>query len=172
MPKPLVSVLMGSDADLPTMAEAVRVLQDFEIPCETLVTSAHRSPTRTSQYVRRASARGIRIFIAGAGGAAHLAGVVAAQTTLPVIGVPMTSELSGLDSLLSTAQMPVGVPVATVAIGRAGARNAAYLAISILALADRRLAKRLARFRASLAAGVEESSRKVPAALAKILSER
>lgn len=172
MSKPAVAVLMGSDADLPTMAETVRVLREFDVPCETLVTSAHRSPERTASYVRRAPRRGVQVFIAGAGGAAHLAGVVAAQTTLPVIGVPMTSELSGLDSLLSTAQMPAGVPVATVAIGKAGARNAAYLAIAILALQDRRLSARLAAFRKSLAKGVEKRSRDLPAALSRILSEK
>ena len=144
MNKPAVAVLMGSDSDLPTMAEAVRVLRDFGVPSETIVTSAHRSPERTARYVKAAPGRGIRVFIAGAGGAAHLAGVVASGTTLPVIGVPMTSELSGLDSLLSTVQMPAGIPVATVAIGKAGARNAAFLAVSILALSDRRLAARLA----------------------------
>src|SRR5437867_11260219 len=141
---------MGSDADLPAMAEAVRALGEFAAPCEAVVTSAHRSPERTARYVRRAPSRGIRVFIVGAGGAAHLAGVVAAGTTLPVIGVPMSSELSGLDSLLSTVQMPAGVPVATVAVGTAGAKNAAYLAISILALSDRRLAAGLVRFRAAL----------------------
>jgi len=170
MSKPLVAVLMGSISDLPTMAEAVRVLREFDVPCETLVTSAHRSAQRTARYVRRAPGRGIRIFIAGAGGAAHLAGVVAAGTTLPVIGVPMNSDLAGLDSLLSTAQMPTGVPVATVAVGKPGARNAAYLAVAILALSDRKLADRLARHRASLAAGVEAASKRVPSELAKLLS--
>lgn len=169
---PRVALLMGSDSDLPTMAEAIRVLREFDVPCEAVITSAHRSPERTARYVRRAPARGIKVFIAGAGGAAHLAGVVAAGTTLPVIGVPMSSELSGLDSLLSTAQMPAGVPVATVAIGKAGAKNAAYLAIAILALSDRRLASRLVRFRASLAAGIEETSKKLPAALSRILTGR
>ena len=163
---------MGSDADLPTMAEAVRVLREFDVDCETLVTSAHRSPERTARYVRRAPGRGIRVIIAGAGGAAHLAGVVAAGTTLPVIGVPMTSELSGLDSLLSTVQMPAGVPVATVAVGKAGAKNAGYLAVAILALSDRRLQRRLESFRGQLAAGVEQKSKKLPAALEKILSGR
>ena len=154
------------------MAEAVRVLREFDVDCETLVTSAHRSPERTARYVRRAPGRGIRVIIAGAGGAAHLAGVVAAGTTLPVIGVPMTSELSGLDSLLSTVQMPAGVPVATVAVGKAGAKNAGYLAVAILALSDRRLQRRLESFRGQLAAGVEQKSKKLPAALEKILSGR
>src|SRR5262245_53399810 len=162
---------MGSDSELPMMAETVRVLNGFEIPHEILVSSAHRSPERTARYVRRAPSRGIRVFIAGAGGAAHLAGAVAAGTTLPVIGVPLaSSDLDGLDALLATAQMPPGVPVATVAIGKGGARNAGLLAVSILALSDRRLARRLERFREVMAAGVEEKSRKLPAALDKLLA--
>ncbi len=122
--------------------------------------------------MRRAPARGIRVFIAGAGGAAHLAGAVAANTTLPVIGVPLaSSDLDGLDALLATVQMPPGVPVATVAIGKGGARNAGLLAVSILAVSDRRLAARLVRFRQRLAGGVEARSRKVPAALKRLLAE-
>ena len=171
MPKPLVAVLMGSDSDLPVMAEAVRALNEFDVPHEVLVASAHRSPERTARYVRRAPRRGVRIFIAGAGGAAHLAGVVAAGTTLPVIGVPLpSSALDGLDALLSTVQMPPGVPVATVAIGKGGARNAGYLAVAILALSDRRLATRLARFRVRLAAGVAEKSKRIPTTLKRLLA--
>ena len=170
MTRPLVAVLMGSDSDLPVMAETVKALKEFDIPHEVLVASAHRSPERTTRYVRQAPGRGIRVFIAGAGGAAHLAGVVAAGTTLPVIGVPLAgSDLNGLDALLATVQMPPGVPVATVAIGKGGARNAGYLAVSILALSDRRLAARLRTFRASQAARVAEKSRTVPAALKKLL---
>lgn len=170
-PKPLVAILMGSDSDLEIMAEAARALREFDVPHEVLVASAHRSPDRTARYVRRAPGRGIRVLIAGAGGAAHLAGVVAAGTILPVIGVPLPgSALNGLDALLATVQMPAGVPVATVAIGKAGARNAGYLAVAILALSDARLTARLQRHRASLAKGVDEKSRGVPRALARLLS--
>jgi phosphoribosylaminoimidazole carboxylase PurE protein len=168
--KPLVAILMGSDSDLPIMAEAVRALNEFDVPHDVLVASAHRSPERTARYVRSAPGRGVKVFIAGAGGAAHLAGAVAAGTTLPVIGVPLPgSDLNGLDALLATVQMPPGVPVGTVAIGKMGARNAGYLAVSILALSDRRLARRLVLFRAQQAAKVVEKSRGVPAALAKLL---
>jgi phosphoribosylamine--glycine ligase len=125
VPKPLVAILMGSDSDLPIMAETVRVLNSFDVPHEILVSSAHRSPERTARYVKSAPGRGVRVFIAGAGGAAHLAGAVAAMTTLPVIGVPLPgSDLNGLDALLATVMMPPGVPVATVAVGKMGARNA------------------------------------------------
>lgn len=162
---------MGSDSDLEIMSEAARALREFDVPHEVLVASAHRSPERTARYVRRARARGLRVLIAGAGGAAHLAGVLAAGTILPVIGVPLSgSALNGLDALLATVQMPAGVPVATVAIGKAGARNAGYLAVSILALGDAKLTERLVRHREKLAAGVEEKSRGVPAALARMLS--
>lgn len=170
--KPLVAILMGSDSDLEIMAEAVRALGEFDVPSEVLVASAHRSPDRTARYVRRAPERGIRVIIAGAGGAAHLAGVVAAGTILPVIGVPLPgSALNGLDALLATVQMPAGVPVATVAIGKSGARNAGYLAVSILALSDPKLTARLQRHRQALAAGVEEKSRRVPGALARLLTQ-
>src|SRR5438874_13579656 len=126
---PLVSIVMGSDSDLEIMNEAARALDDFGIPYEIDVTSAHRSPARTGEFARNAASRGIKAIIAGAGGAAHLAGVIAAETTLPVIGVPIpSSALQGLDSLLATVQMPAGIPVATVAIGKAGAANARLLA--------------------------------------------
>src|SRR5205807_4483629 len=125
---PLVSIVMGSDSDLEIMNEAARVLDDFGIPYEIDVTSAHRSPARTGEFARKAASRGIKAIIAGAGGAAHLAGVIAAETTLPVIGVPIPSVLNGLDSLLSMVQMPAGIPVATVAIGKAGETNAGILA--------------------------------------------
>ena len=160
--KPLVSIVMGSDSDLEIMREAAKALEDFGIPYEIDVTSAHRSPARTSEFARGAAARGIRIIIAGAGGAAHLAGVVAAESTLPVIGVPIpSSPLQGLDSLLATVQMPAGIPVATVAIGKAGATNAGVLAAQILALSDPGLAKKMAEHKLKLAAGVEEKSRKL-----------
>jgi phosphoribosylaminoimidazole carboxylase PurE protein len=159
---PEVSIVMGSDSDLEIMREAAKALASFEIGYEIDVTSAHRSPERTAQFAHDARARGIRVIIAGAGGAAHLAGVIAAHTTLPVIGVPIPStSLNGLDSLLSTVQMPAGIPVATVAIGKAGATNAGILAAQILAVADRKLAEKLDAYKEKLAAGVEEKSRKL-----------
>jgi len=145
--KPLVGIVMGSDSDFTTMEEASKILEKFKIVHEVLVTSAHRSPERTRKYVSGAKRRGIKVMIAGAGGAAHLAGVVAAETQLPVIGVPIDSVLNGLDSLLSTAQMPGGVPVATVSIGKAGAKNAGLLAVQILALSDNNLAGLLTKHR-------------------------
>jgi phosphoribosylaminoimidazole carboxylase PurE protein len=153
---------MGSHSDLPTMQEAVKILQDFGVPFELRVCSAHRTPDRVTRYAREAEGRGLRILIAGAGGAAHLAGALAAHVTLPVIGVPMDSgPLGGLDALLSTVQMPGGVPVATVAIGRAGARNAAILAIQILALTDSQLKRKLTDYRARMAAEVAAKDREV-----------
>jgi 5-(carboxyamino)imidazole ribonucleotide mutase len=135
---------MGSDSDLPVMEETSKVLEKFGISHEVVVSSAHRSPERTRKYVVGASKRGIKILIAGAGAAAHLAGVVAAETTLPVIGVPIgSSALNGLDALLSTTQMPGGVSVAGMAIGKAGAKNAGVLAVQILALNDKNLHKKL-----------------------------
>ena len=158
----LVSVVMGSDSDLEVMREAGRVLEEFGIGYEMDVTSAHRSPARTGDFARHAAARGIKVIIAGAGGAAHLAGVIAAETTLPVIGVPIpSSPLQGLDSLLATVQMPAGIPVATVAIGKAGAANAGILAAQMLALADENLARKLSTYKQKLAQGVEEKSRKL-----------
>ena len=142
MSKPLVGILMGSDSDLSVMEEASKILDKFGIGHEIIVSSAHRSPERTRKYVTGASKRGIKILIAGAGAAAHLAGVVAAETTLPVIGVPIgSSALNGLDALLSTTQMPGGVSVAGMAIGKAGAKNAGILAVQILALNDKNLYK-------------------------------
>src|SRR4051812_34480700 len=159
---PLVSIVMGSDSDLEIMNEAAKALDDFGIAYEIDVTSAHRSPARTSEYARNAAGRGVKVIIAGAGGAAHLAGVIAAETTLPVIGVPIPSTpLNGLDSLLAIVQMPAGIPVATVAIGKAGARNAGILAAQILAGTDAALTAKLADFKRQLAAGVEEKSRKL-----------
>ena len=159
--KPLVAIVMGSDSDLPVMEEAGKVLSDFEVPFEMTITSAHRSPDRAAKYAREAEERGIEVLITGAGGAAHLAGVMASHTILPVIGVPMESGLLGLDSLLSTVQMPGGVPVATMAIGRAGARNAAILAVQILAGKRVELKKSLLAYKSSLAEKVEEQDRKI-----------
>ena len=157
--RPQVSILMGSDSDLPAMAGAARVLKSLGVPYELEVTSAHRSPERSVEMIRTARERGIRVFIVGAGGAAHLAGMVAAHTTLPVLGVPLpTSDLKGLDALLSTVQMPSGVPVGTLAIGNAGAENAALLAAQILALGDPALEKRLLQQRRQMAADVVRKS--------------
>jgi len=153
---------MGSDSDLAVMQEAAKVLKQFEIPYEIGVYSAHRSPHRTLEYVRSAGERGLKVIIAGAGSSAHLAGVTAAETTLPVIGIPIdSSPLSGLDSLLSTVQMPPGVPVATMGVGNSGATNAAVFAVQILALGDERLARRLAEYKDQLEKSVAEKSRKV-----------
>jgi phosphoribosylaminoimidazole carboxylase PurE protein len=161
MTKPLVAIVMGSDSDLEIMRETAKALEGFDIAYEIDVTSAHRSPDRTAQFARTAAERGIRVIIAGAGGAAHLAGVIAAHTTVPVIGVPIPSVLNGLDSLLATVQMPAGIPVATVAIGKAGATNAGILAAQILALANAALAKKLEAHKEKLANGVDEKSRKL-----------
>jgi phosphoribosylaminoimidazole carboxylase PurE protein len=169
-PRPKVSILMGSDSDLAVMAEAARTLESLGVPYELEITSAHRSPERTAAIVRSARARGVRIFVVGAGSAAHLAGAVAALTTLPVLGVPLaSSELNGLDALLSTVQMPAGIPVGTLAIGKAGAVNAAILAAEILALGDEGLAGRLETARKEMADRVEARSREAGAKLASIL---
>jgi 5-(carboxyamino)imidazole ribonucleotide mutase len=145
--KPLVAVMMGSTSDWETMKNASDVLKEFDVPHECRALSAHRTPTLTVEYVSSAEERGVEVIIAAAGGAAHLAGVVAAHTLLPVLGVPMSSVLNGLDSLLSTVQMPGGIPVGTLAIGKAGAKNAALLAIAILALSRPELRAKLERFR-------------------------
>jgi 5-(carboxyamino)imidazole ribonucleotide mutase len=166
MSNPLVSIVMGSDSDLEIMREAGKALEDFGIAYEIDVTSAHRSPDRTAEYARGAADRGVRVIIAGAGGAAHLAGVIAAHTSLPVIGVPIPStSLNGLDSLLATVQMPAGIPVATVAIGKPGATNAGILAAQILAVADTAVAKKMSAHKEKLAKGVEEKSKKLKASL-------
>jgi 5-(carboxyamino)imidazole ribonucleotide mutase len=157
--KPLVGILMGSDSDWPVMQQAVKTLEEFGVGCEARVLSAHRSPELVRQYVRTAAARGIKVLIAGAGGAAHLAGVCAAHTTLPVIGVPINSKLKGVDSLLSTLQMPKGIPVATVAIDNAA--NAAILAVQCLALADARLSRALAAYKRKLVAGIRTADRRL-----------
>ena len=164
MSNPLVSIVMGSDSDLEIMREAGKALEEFGIPYEIDVTSAHRSPDRTADYARKAAGRGIRVIIAGAGGAAHLAGVIAAHTVLPVIGVPIPStSLNGMDSLLATVQMPAGIPVATVAIGKPGATNAGILAAQIIAQAEASIAKKLEAHKEKLARGVEEKSKKLKA---------
>src|SRR5499425_2311670 len=166
MSKPVVSIVMGSDSDLEIIREAGKALEGFGITYEIDVTSAHRSPDRTAEYARRAAARGIRVIIAAAGGAAHLAGVIAAHTTLPVIGVPIPStSLNGMDSLLSTVQMPAGIPVATVAIGKPGATNAGILAAQIIGVADAEVAKKLGAHKEKLAKGVEEKSKKLKSQL-------
>lgn len=163
--KPLVGIVMGSSSDLEVMREAAKALEEFGIPHEVRVLSAHRSPDEALRYARNAEARGLRVLIAGAGWAAHLAGVLAAKTPLPVIGVPIdSSPLLGLDALLATAQMPGGVPVATMSLGRAGARNAGVLAAQILATADRGLRARLRAYKARLAAEVSARDRQVNAA--------
>jgi len=157
-----VAVLMGSDSDLPVMRLTVERLKELGIGHEVRVLSAHRSPEAAARFAGGAAGRGIKVIIAAAGGAAHLAGCVAAYTALPVIGVPLVSgSLGGLDALLATVQMPSGVPVATVAVGEAGARNAAVLAAQILALGDARLARRLADYKRGLAEAVAAKDRRV-----------
>ncbi|HLK10852.1 MAG TPA: 5-(carboxyamino)imidazole ribonucleotide mutase [Candidatus Binatia bacterium] len=153
--RPQVGILMGSDNDWETMEPAAKRLAAFEIAYEVAVMSAHRSPKAVAQYAQSARRRGLGVVIVGAGGAAHLGGVVASWTTLPVIGVPVAASLEGLDALLATVQMPSGVPVATVAIGRAGAENAAILAAEILSLRNRALRQRLERFKVELVESVE-----------------
>ena len=153
---------MGSDSDLEIMNEAAKVLEEFGIAHEIDITSAHRSPARTSEYSRGLKSRGVKVVIAGAGGAAHLAGVIAAETTLPVIAVPIPStSLLGLDSLLAMVQMPAGIPVATVAIGKPGATNAGILAAQIIGTADEHVAKKLDAYKQKLADGVAAKSRKL-----------
>jgi phosphoribosylamine--glycine ligase len=160
--EPLVGILMGSDSDLPVMKEAFDFLKSMDICCEMTVASAHRTPERAAEYAKNAQQRGLKLIIAGAGMAAHLAGVIASHTDLPVIGVPLdASSLGGLDSLLSTVQMPPGVPVATMGIGKAGAKNAAVLALKILALSDPDLAKKVIKFRQDMVLELEEKAKKV-----------
>jgi len=153
----LISVVMGSDSDLPVMTEAAKVLEEFGIAHELILTSAHRTPLRTTQFASAAAGRGIKAIIVGAGAAAHLAGVIASQTPLPVIGVPIdATALNGLDALLSTVQMPGGIPVATMAIGKAGAKNAALFAVRMLALDDKTLEKKLRDYIRKMAKDVEK----------------
>jgi 5-(carboxyamino)imidazole ribonucleotide mutase len=155
--RPQVLILMGSDSDLPVMKEAADVLVKFGVAYEVRISSAHRSPVRTAKLAAEAAGRGVKIIIAGAGMAAHLAGVVAAETILPVIGVPMPGgALNGVDALYSTVQMPAGIPVASMAIGKAGAKNAGIFAVQLLALSDSRLAEALHEFRRDMALAVEQ----------------
>lgn len=153
----IVSVVMGSDSDLPVMTEATKILEEFGIPFELFLTSAHRTPERTATFAEGAAKRGVKIIIVGAGAAAHLAGVIASQTQLPVIGVPIdATALQGLDALLSTVQMPGGIPVATMAIGKAGAKNAALFAIRILALENKKIGTKLSAYIKKMAEDVEK----------------
>jgi len=155
-----VAIIMGSDSDMPTMGEAEKTLKEYGVDCEVKILSAHRSPDDTAEFSKNARSNGFSVIIAGAGGAAHLAGVIASHTTLPVIGVPMESgELKGIDSLLSTVQMPSGVPVATVAIGKAGAKNAGILALQILAVTDKAIEKKLDGLKRSLVENVRNKNR-------------
>jgi phosphoribosylamine--glycine ligase len=157
-----VLILMGSDSDAPVMQGAVDVLREFGIACEMTVASAHRSPERVMRLVSEAPGRGVKVFIVGAGAAAHLAGVVAAHSTRPVIGVPIdSSALKGMDALLATVQMPPGVPVATVSIGKPGATNAGVLAAQILAVGDGSIAAKLDQYKKTLAAKVEAAAQKL-----------
>ena len=157
--KPVVGVIMGSDTDWPVMSETVKTLKEFGIPYEVEVTSAHRSPQRTHEYATTAAQRGLKVIIVGAGGASHLAGIVAAETTLPVIAVPVvTTPLGGLDALYSTVQMPAGIPVGVMAVDKPGARNAAIYAAEILAISDGAIADCLRRFKEQLAQSVAEKS--------------
>ncbi len=157
---PVVAIIMGSDSDLPTMQEAAKVLEEFGVPYEITVVSAHRTPKRMFEYAQAAKSRGIKVVIAGAGGAAHLPGMTASMTSLPVIGVPIkTRTLSGLDSLLSIVQMPKGIPVATVAIGNA--YNAGLLAIRILGSANQKLAQQIEKYQKKMSSEVEQKARKL-----------
>ena len=158
--KALVSVVMGSDSDLPIMTETTKVLEEFGIDFELILTSAHRTPQRTTKFAASAVGRGIKVIVVGAGAAAHLAGVIASQTTLPVIGIPINATaLNGLDALLSTVQMPGGIPVATMAIGTAGAKNAALFAARILALEDKELRTKLSAYIKKMAKDVEKKQK-------------
>ncbi len=159
---PVVGIVMGSDSDLPVMEEAERVLDQFHVPYEVTLSSAHRSPNRTIRYAKSAEERGLEVIIVGAGAAAHLAGVIASETILPVIGIPIdSSPLKGMDSLLSTVQMPGGIPVATMAIGRAGAKNAAILAVQILALKSPHLREALKGYKKRLEQEVDEKGKEL-----------
>jgi 5-(carboxyamino)imidazole ribonucleotide mutase len=165
MTEPVVLIVMGSDTDLPTMESAAAILTEFGVPFEMRISSAHRSPKRTAQLARDAAGRGVQLIIAAAGMAAHLAGVIAAETTLPVIGVPMGGgALSGMDALYATVQMPGGIPVATMAIGTAGAKNAGLFAVQILSLADPALRRKFAAYREQMAVEVEEKDAALQAA--------
>ncbi len=160
---PLVGVVMGSKSDWETMGHAVTILQDFGVPCEYRVVSAHRMPDAMAAYAKEAEGRGLRAIIAGAGGAAHLPGMIASQTTVPVLGVPVKSRtMEGFDSLLSIVQMPAGIPVASFAIGEAGAKNAALFAVALLAAHDEKLSGQLAKFRKTQTKIAMESKLEAP----------
>lgn len=162
MTKPVVGILMGSDSDLPVMQEAAAMLQEFGIDYEITIASAHRTPKKVLEYSQSAEKRGIKVIIAGAGWAAHLAGVIAAHTTLPVIGVPIdSSPLKGLDALLSTAQMPGGIPVATMSLGKGGAKNAGIFAAQIIAAGDVKIANRIKVHRVEMEREVEEKAKRL-----------
>lgn len=165
MSKPFVAIVMGSDSDLPVMEASFDVLRSFDIPFEARITSAHRTPEVTKNYVKDADERGCAVFIAAAGMAAHLAGAVSAATVKPVIGVPMNASMDGLDALLSTVQMPAGIPVASVAIGKAGAKNAGYLAAQIISTADPEMGQKLRDERAANAAKIAEKDAALQASL-------
>jgi phosphoribosylaminoimidazole carboxylase PurE protein len=171
--KPQVAVLMGSDSDLPVMIECVRVLEEYGIGHEVKVLSAHRTPEAAATFAQSAEREGLKVLVAGAGGAAHLAGALAAHSTLPVIGVPLGgSPLSGFDALLSTVQMPPGVPVATVGVGSMGARNAGHLAATLLALGDPALRRRLKQRRRAMARQVLAKDAQLPERVKKLLASR
>jgi 5-(carboxyamino)imidazole ribonucleotide mutase len=165
MSKPFVGIVMGSDSDLPVMEATFAVLKSLDIPFEARITSAHRTPETTKAFVVDAESRGCAVFIAAAGMAAHLAGAVSAITVRPVIGVPMNASLDGMDALLSTVQMPAGIPVASVAIGKAGAKNAAYLAAQILGVQDQEIAQKLRDERAANAQVIGEKDAALQASL-------
>lgn len=159
---PLVGIVMGSDSDLGVMEETVKILKKFDVPYEITVASAHRSPERAARFASTARERGMKVIVAGAGHAAHLAGVLAAHTSLPVIGVPIDSScLQGMDALLATVQMPPGIPVATMAIGKSGAKNAGIFAAQILGVSDADMAERLGGFKKEMAEKVEEKAAKL-----------
>jgi len=160
--KPVVAIVMGSDSDYPVMKEASQVLMDFGVPFVVRVLSAHRSPALVTKFTRSARREGLKVMIAGAGGAAHLAGVIASHTTLPVIGIPIESpSLKGIDSLLSTVQMPGGVPVSCMAIGKAGAKNAAIMALEILGVSDREIEEKLDAFKKEMVKKIKKKNREL-----------
>jgi len=159
---PLISIVMGSDSDYPTIEEALKILRDFKVPYEVRVISAHRTPDKVREFAKDAKKRGIKVIIAVAGGAAHLPGVIASHTDLPVIGIPVeTKSLKGLDSLLSMVQMPFGVPVATMSLGNTGAKNGVLFALRILSLEDRKLAKLIIKYKKELEGKVAEKDREI-----------
>jgi phosphoribosylaminoimidazole carboxylase PurE protein len=166
MAKPLVGILMGSDSDLPIMQEAGAMLREFGIEYEMTIASAHRTPKKVLEYSQSAERRGLKVIIAGAGWAAHLAGFVASQTTLPVIGVPIdSSALKGIDALLSTVQMPGGIPVATMSLGKGGAKNAGIFAAQVIGVSDVKVANRLKVYKVEMEQDVEEKAKKLSAAI-------